>query len=685
MAYLPCWFRNTLWAALLFLLALPALAADITAVRSWRAPDNTRLVFDLSGPVKFQLSPESTPARLVVDIEGARPAGPLALPAAQAPLKSFRLEPTANGQRLVIETSVELMPKVFQLAPNEKYGHRLVLDLYEKSAPRPVLVDKPAGAVAIAVATGAAATALPEKGAAATARPTPAVTGKPLPEAAGTPGEKKPGAEKSVAATGASAIAGATAATTGVGGATLKGGAQSATAAAGAPTTGATAVGPGAGDEPAKPGKPAPGRPGERDIAGARALPADVPPEPQAPEKFDPRRYRNIIVAIDAGHGGEDPGAIGQDGTHEKNVTLAIARELQSRLEAEPGITAVLTRSGDYFIPLQDRRRIARYQHKADIFVSIHADSAPSSAARGASVFALSLKGAGTATSRFARMLAERENRADLIGGAAIENEDNVLRNVLADMVVAGSLDHSLHMGRNILAGLDRIGRLHSHAVEQAGFAVLKEPGMVSLLVETGFISNPDEEKKLISRQYQQDIAAAVAAGVRRYCVQYPAPATYFAWLAERGRAVASDKPGRRPRDVASLAAVTAANATSAANASGISVANATTGGDAAHAVPGSEDKGASPQLVAARPPSPDATGRRTGQAAARDNGSDSDRLRKGGKEEVPRFRTHRVGPGESLTRLSDRYGVSMSKLRETNRLRDDNIRIGQTLKIPQD
>jgi N-acetylmuramoyl-L-alanine amidase len=130
---------------------------------------------------------------------------------------------------------------------------------------------------------------------------------------------------------------------------------------------------------------------------------------------------------------------------------LAIARELETMLKAEPGLTAALTRTGDYFIPLQERRRIARYQHKADIFISIHADAAENRSARGASVFALSLKGAGTATSRFARMLAERENRSDLIGGAAIEAGDNTLRNVLADMVVAGSLDHSLHMGRNIL------------------------------------------------------------------------------------------------------------------------------------------------------------------------------------------------------------------------------------------
>lgn len=626
MAYLPRLLRRVFGSVLLFLALLaPALAADITAVRSWRAPDNTRLVFDLTGPVTWQLNPDSTPARLIVDIEGARPAGPLALPVVQAPLKGMRLEPTARGQRLVIDTALELLPKVFQLPPNEKYGHRLVLDLFEKSSPRLVLAEKPAPG-------GAIASPLPAPGVAALPPPEPvrpAGDAAPrLPAATGTAAEK-PAAEKPAAVSPA---------------------AGPGTSAAGA--TGAVAAGAAPTESPLPPGKPE--KPPVRDTAGPRPAPADAAAEPGAPEKYDARRFRNIIVAIDAGHGGDDPGAIGKNGTHEKNITLAIARALQERLEAEPGITAVLTRTGDYFIPLQDRRRIARYQHKADIFVSIHADSAPSAAARGASVFALSLKGADTATSRFARMLAERENRADLIGGAALETEDNVLRNVLADMVVAGSLEHSLHMGRNIITGLERVGRLHSPRVEQAGFAVLKEPGMVSLLVETGFISNPDEEKKLTSRQYQQDIANAVAAGVRRYCLQFPAPATYFAWRADRGRAVAADRPARRGREAASPAADVA---TAAATVDVPGADDAATAAPAAAAVP--ERTSFKPAETPARP-----------AAEAR-------------RDAATRFRTHRVAAGESLTRLSDRYGVTMAALREANRLRDDNIRIGQTLKIP--
>jgi N-acetylmuramoyl-L-alanine amidase len=598
---LPRLFLHTCFTVLLALFPLAdAVAADITALRSWRAPDNTRFVIDLSGPVQYRLSPDSTPARVVVDIDGARPTGPLALPAVQAPLKSLRLEPTPRGQRLVIETTIELLPKIFQLPPNEKYGHRLVLDLFEKTSPRLALPEK------MLNASGPAASPSPAKPGTPTLI---TVRPPPLPSAA-LPGEGAQPPESSPLVTVAPAVPAA--------------------------ITGGTS---------APVGTDVPGRTAEGDAAALRPSPPELQPEPQAPEKYDARRFRNIIVAIDAGHGGDDPGAIGQDGTYEKHITLAIARELQARLEAEPGITAVLTRTGDYFIPLQERRRLARYQHKADIFVSIHADAAENRAARGASVFALSLKGAGTATSRFARMLAERENRADLIGGASLESEDNVLRNVLADMVVAGSLEHSLHMGRNILQGLGRIGKLHSPRVEQAGFAVLKEPGMMSLLVETGFISNPDEEKRLSSRQYQQELAAAVAAGVRRYCLQFPAPATYFAWHVDRSRAVAAERAPRRASPSAA-----AANGT----------------GGATPAARGAVADTPVPVLVTT--------------AAGRPG---AERSLASGEPEAPRYRTHRVSRGDSLTRLAAQYGVPMATLRDTNRLRDDNLKIGQTLKIP--
>lgn len=236
---------------------------------------------------------------------------------------------------------------------------------------------------------------------------------------------------------------------------------------------------------------------------------------------------RDIIVSIDAGHGGQDPGAIGRRGTYEKHVTLAIAKSLADYLGKQKGISTRLTRDKDFFIPLQQRRKIARYEHKADIFISVHADSAANRSANGASVFALSLQGAKGATSRFAQQLAEQENKSDLIGGVVAENDD--LTDMLAGMMVEGTLKHSLEMGKLILQSLPNVvNRLHSKRVEQAGFAVLKEPGMVSLLVETGFISNADEEDRLISASYQRDVAQAIGAAVVRFCQQFPVPGTWF-------------------------------------------------------------------------------------------------------------------------------------------------------------
>lgn len=258
--------------------------------------------------------------------------------------------------------------------------------------------------------------------------------------------------------------------------------------------------------------------------------PAAVAPAP-APE-IKPRKPsrssgRDIIVTLDPGHGGEDPGAIGRSGMYEKHVTLAIARATAEYLNRQGGITARLTRDSDFFIPLQRRRQIARYDQKADIFVSIHADSAPNRAAHGASVFALSLKGANSATSRFAQMLAEQENKSDLIGGVVAESDD--ITGVLADMLVEGTLKHSLEMGQLILGEMKPVvGKLHSPRVEQAGFAVLKEPGMVSLLVETGFISNPDEEARLINPAYQRELAQAIGEGIMNFSRRYPVPGTYF-------------------------------------------------------------------------------------------------------------------------------------------------------------
>lgn len=265
------------------------------------------------------------------------------------------------------------------------------------------------------------------------------------------------------------------------------------------------------------------------DFSPQAAEPVAVPAAPSAalPSRQQGNRGRDIVVSIDAGHGGEDPGAIGPSGTYEKHVTLAIARALADYLNAQEGVTAKLTRDSDFFIPLHQRRRIARHQHKADVFVSIHADSAPNRKAHGASVYALSLQGNAAATSAFARELAEKENQSDLIGGVAPEADS--LSGVLADLLMAGTLKHSLEMGRIMLAYMEPVvGRLHSRTVHQAGFAVLKEPGMVSLLVETGFLSNVAEEQRLIDPAHQRRVAAAVGEGIVHFLRDYPVSGSYF-------------------------------------------------------------------------------------------------------------------------------------------------------------
>ena len=220
-----------------------------------------------------------------------------------------------------------------------------------------------------------------------------------------------------------------------------------------------------------------------------------------------------LTVVVDAGHGGEDPGARGRRGTHEKHVTLAIARRLKALIDAEPDMRAVLTRDGDYFIPLAARADKAR-RVKADLFVSIHADAFMLPHARGSSVFALSERGA---TSTTARWLAKRENEADLIGGVNLDVKDRYLAETLLDLSQTATINDSLKLGRAVLAELGEVNTLHKAHVEQAGFAVLKSPDVPSILVETAFISNPEEEKRLGDAAYQDRLARAVLAGIKSH------------------------------------------------------------------------------------------------------------------------------------------------------------------------
>jgi len=248
---------------------------------------------------------------------------------------------------------------------------------------------------------------------------------------------------------------------------------------------------------------------------GAVALPRERTRESRGENKPAPRR---ITVAIDPGHGGEDPGAIGHRGTYEKNVVLAIGRKLKVQIDAEPNMRAMLTRDDDYFVPLADRVQKAR-RVQADLFISIHADAFREANARGSSVFALSESGA---TSVAAKWLAQKENSADLIGGVDLDRRDPMLARTLLDLSQTAQISDSLKVGRQVLAGIGTHNALHKATVEQAGFAVLKAPDIPSILVETAFISNPDEELKLRSEVQQQKFASSIRDGVVRYFAQNP-------------------------------------------------------------------------------------------------------------------------------------------------------------------
>ncbi|WP_029148848.1 N-acetylmuramoyl-L-alanine amidase [Methylophilus sp. 5] len=244
---------------------------------------------------------------------------------------------------------------------------------------------------------------------------------------------------------------------------------------------------------------------------------ADKPIAIDKPKQAKPGQ-KLITIAVDAGHGGEDPGARGASGSHEKNITLAIARKLKQQIDAEDNMQAILIRDGDYFVPLGDRVKKARAA-KADLFISIHADSFVNSTAKGSSVFALSERGA---TSAGARYLAKKENAVDLIGGVSLDTRDMDLARTLLDLSQTATIHDSIRMGKAVLGRIAKINTLHSKYVEQAAFAVLKSPDIPSILVETAFISNPDEEARLNDDGYQDKLVNAILTGVKSYVATNP-------------------------------------------------------------------------------------------------------------------------------------------------------------------
>ena len=385
--------------ALLLLALTPSLlpAAEIRDVRLWRAPDHTRVVLDLSEPVNHALLELDNPRRLVVDISDARLLDTLTdLPLDNTPIDRVRSGVRQGDDlRIVFDLSAEVRPKSFPLEPNERTGHRLVVDLFD-----------------------------------------------------------------------------------------------------------------------------------EGDAADSDSTVKSV-------DELSGRR--DIIVAIDAGHGGEDPGALGPNRLQEKRVVLAIARKLFQRLEGVEGIKPVMIRDGDYYVSLRGRRDLAR-KYQADLFVSIHADAFRQASANGASVYALSTRGASSTAAQY---LADRENAADLVGGVRLSDKDDVLAGVLTDLSMTATLDTSLSLGAKVLTEIDDIAKLHKRKVEQAGFAVLKSPDIPSILVETGFISNPAEAKRLNSAGYQGQLARALQRGIEAWFRSHPPAGTLLAWQrAQRGGGV---------------------------------------------------------------------------------------------------------------------------------------------------
>jgi N-acetylmuramoyl-L-alanine amidase len=387
--------KRWIGAILALLLASSTWAVEVHDVRLWRAPDNTRIVFDLTGPTEHKLMVLDSPRRIVVDIENTRLKTDLSgLKLSNTPVSGIR-SGVRNGDdlRVVLEMSATVNPRSFVLKANEKAGDRLVLDLYDQQA--------------------------------------------------------------------------------------------------------------------------------EGDSTTVTTVKKSVKQSAK----------RDIVIAIDAGHGGEDPGAIGPNKRREKVVVMAIARELDALFKADKGFAPTLIRSGDYYISLRGRRELAR-KRQADLFVSIHADAFKRKEAYGASVYALSTRGA---TSTAASYLAQRENAADLVGGVSLSDKDDVLAGVLADLSMTSTLDTSLKLGGKVLGKMDNIAKLHKRQVEQAGFAVLKSPDIPSILVETGFISNPEESRKLVSSSYQKKMARAIHAGIKDWFLAHPPSGTLIAWQKQQG------------------------------------------------------------------------------------------------------------------------------------------------------
>ena len=489
------------------LVSFAVSAADVEEVRVWRAPDHTRLVFDLSGEVEYKLFTLENPARVVIDIEGSSLGGDLSrLDFNESPISGIR-SAIRDGDtlRMVIDLVTEVEPRSFTLAPNSEQGDRLVVDLYGESVSADALIN-----------TG---------------------------------------------------------------------------------------------------------------IVSSNSTSAP---------RIDERR--NIIIAISAGHGGEDPGGIGFDGKlREKNITLKIARALFNQLERMPGYTPIMIRDGDYYVELQRRSEIAR-EKRADLFVAVHTDWYRTSRANGLTIYALSGDRADRENSR---RVAQKENNSDLLGGVGgdldLSSWDDDVALTLVSLQMAWSMEQSLIAGTRVLESLDGMTRLRRDKVQQASLEVLKSPDIPSMLIETGYLTNPDEARRLNTSAFQQKLARGIAQGVMNYFYDAPPQGSLVAWQKANGivpmPGIYMVKRGDSLSVIAqrynvSLAELKSANKISSNT---IHVGQELT-------IPG---------------------------------------VGAGEQEE------HTIRRGETLSEIAQRYQVTLGSLREVNNITNDRIMIGQILKIP--
>ena len=514
----------TVGLALVLAAAYPVSAGEVRSVSVDTGATGTRAEIQLEGKGEYKTISLAGPDRLVVDLPASSAVRGLKLPAGSGIVKSVRTgQPTPDTFRIVFDLASPVVVLKPRMEPSAT-GSRLVLewpgDGPATAAQSPAVASSPAS-TSPASASPAPAPADTQSAAKATAALTSAVAQQAMAKSPATTSQLSPQAilDGQMAGTPVASAADTRATAPG----TTQPAPVQYTIATGVPT----------------PVTPATSAPDE----AAASVPAPGKPMAQLPMRSG---MRPLVIAIYAGHGGQDPGAQGPTGKREKDVTLAMARELARQINATPGMKAYLVRDGDYFIPLPQRARKAR-ANKADMFVSIHADAAENRSARGSSVYVLSLRGA---SSQRARWLADKENSSDLVGGVRLQQVDNTLSSVLLDLAQSGHMKASEDAANHVLDGLKRVGNNHKPNIERANFAVLRTSDMPAMLVETAFISNAEEERRLTDPAYQRKVAGAVLDGVQTYFTRQPPPGTLFA-----ARAAAADAASRTTASIGSAGA----------------------------------------------------------------------------------------------------------------------------------